>query len=151
MHVEQRLNELGLELPPPLEPFASYVRFVQVGDLLIISGTTPPPGSTLPFGKVDAEVSVSEAVLVARYLGLCLLATAKEALGDLDRITRVLKMLGMVNSSPDFTRQADVINGCSDLLVSVLGEVGRHTRSAVGMAQLPRGVAVEIECMMAVE
>ena len=146
MRVEQRLQELGITLPPAVNPIATYVRFVQTGNLLYISGTGPTNAAKK--GKVDPDVSVEEAYTAAREVGLQLLATAKQALGDLDRITRVVKVLGMVNSSPDFDRQPQVINGCSDLLVEVLGDAGRHTRSAVGFAALPQGICVEIECTM---
>ena len=149
MRVEARLKELGIELPPPVQPVATYVRYVRTGDLLFVSGTGPGPHA--PRGKVDADVSVDEAYGVAREVGLSILATARDALGDLDRIKRVVKVLGMVNSSPDFDRQPQVINGCSDLFVEVLGEAGRHTRSAVGMGALPDRIAVEIECTMEVE
>ena len=149
MRVERRLQELGIELPPPVRPVATYVRYVQTGNLLFVSGTGPSDAA--PKGKVDADVSVEQAYQVAREVGLQLLATAKDALGDLDRITRVVKLLGMVNSSPDFDRQPEVINGCSDLFVEVLGEAGRHTRSAVGMGALPFRIAVEIECTFEVE
>ncbi len=149
MQVERRLQELGIELPPPVRPVATYVRYVQTGDLLFVSGTGPSDAA--PKGKVDTDVSVEQAYQVAREVGLQLLATAKDALGDLDRIKRVVKLLGMVNSSPDFDRQPEVINGCSDLFVEVLGEAGRHTRSAVGMAALPFRIAVEIECTFEVE
>jgi enamine deaminase RidA (YjgF/YER057c/UK114 family) len=142
--VEQRLQEMGLELPAPARPVATYVRCLQTGNLLFVSGTGPSEAA--PKGKVDADVSVEQAYDAARQVGLQLLATAKDALGDLDRIVRVVKLLGMVNSSPDFERQPQVINGCSDLFVEVLGEAGRHTRSAVGMAALPNRIAVEIEC-----
>ena len=149
MRVEQRLKELDIELPAPVRPVATYVRYVRTGDLLFISGTGP--GGDAPKGKVDADLSVEQAYQVAREVGLQILATAKDALGDLDRIKRVVKVLGMVNSSPDFDRQPQVINGCSDLFVEVLGEAGRHTRSAVGMGALPDRIAVEIECTMEVE
>ncbi len=149
MRVEARLKELGIELPPPVQPVATYVRYVRTGDLLFVSGTGPGPHA--PRGKVDADVSVDEAYGVAREVGLSILATARDALGDLDRIKRVVKVLGMVNSSPDFDRQPQVINGCSDLFVEVLGEAGRHTRSAVGMGALPDRIAVEIECTIEVE
>ena len=148
MRVEQRLQELGIALPEPVTPVATYVRWVQTGNLLFISGTGP--GDSAPRGKVDADVSVEEAYVVAREVGLQIIATAKAALGDLDRVTRVVKVLGMVNSSPDFDRQPQVINGCSDLMVEVFGEVGRHTRSAVGMGALPGRIAVEIECTLEV-
>ncbi|MBA3413861.1 MAG: RidA family protein [Chloroflexia bacterium] len=148
MRIEQRLQELGIELPEPVTPVATYVRWVQTGNLLFISGTGP--GDAAPRGKVDADVSVEEAYAVAREVGLQIIATAKAALGDLDRVSRVVKVLGMVNSSPDFDRQPQVINGCSNLMVEVFGEAGRHTRSAVGMGSLPGRIAVEIECTLEV-
>ncbi len=148
MRVEQRLRELGIELPPPVRPVATYVRYVQTGNLLFISGTGP--SNQAPKGKVGTDLSIEQAYGVAREVGLQLLATAKDALGDLDRIVRVVKVLGMVNADPEFDRQPQVINGCSDLLVEVLGEAGRHTRSAVGMGSLPNRIAVEIECTLEV-
>lgn len=148
MTVEQRLAELGIELPTPVRPVANYVRFVQTGNLLFISGTGP--SSEFANGKVDADVSVEVAYQAARSVGLQILATAKDALGELDRIKRVVKVLGMVNSSPAFDQQPQVINGCSDLFVEVLGEAGRHTRSAVGMGALPMGIPVEIEVTLEV-
>ncbi len=148
MRIEQRLQELGIELPQPVTPVATYVRWVQTGNLLFISGTGPSDAA--PRGKVDADVTVEEAYAVAREVGLQIIATAKAALGDLDRVSRVVKVLGMVNSSPDFDRQPQVINGCSDLMVEVFGEAGRHTRSAVGMGSLPGRIAVEIECTLEV-
>lgn len=148
MRVEQRLQELGIELPEAVQPVATYVRWVQTGNLLFISGTGPSDAA--PRGKVDADVTVEEGYAVAREVGLQIIATAKAALGDLDRVSRVVKVLGMVNSSPDFDRQPQVINGCSDLFVEVFGEAGRHTRSAVGMGALPGRIAVEIECTMEV-
>jgi enamine deaminase RidA (YjgF/YER057c/UK114 family) len=149
VRVEQRLQELGIELPPPVRPLANYVRTVQTGNLLFISGTGPTNEAAK--GKIDAEVTVDEGYAAAREVGLQLLATAKDALGDLDRIKRVVKVLGMVNSSPDFDQQPRVINGCSDLFVEVLGEAGRHTRSAVGMGGLPQQICVEIECTLEIE
>lgn len=148
MHVEQRLARLKIELPAPVRPLGTYVRYVQTGNLLFISGTGPTDVS--PKGKVDTDVSVDQGYAIAREVGLQLLATAKDALGDLDRVKRVVKVLGMVNSSPDFDQQPRVINGCSDLLVEVFGEAGRHTRSAVGMGALPGSIAVEIECTLEV-
>lgn len=149
MKVEQRLKELGITLPEPVRPMANYVRHVQTGNLLFIAGTGP--SSEFKSGKVDADVSVDEAYQAARSVGLQILATAKDALGDLDRVKRVVKVLGMVNSSPSFGQQPQVINGCSDLLVEVLGEAGRHTRSAVGMGALPNGISVEIEVTLEVD
>ena len=148
MRVEQRLQELGIDLPEPVRPVATYVRWIQTGNLLFISGTGPSDAA--PRGKLDADLTVEDGYAVAREVGLQIIATAKDALGDLDRVSRVVKVLGMVNSSPDFDRQPQVINGCSDLMVEVFGEAGRHTRSAVGMAALPGRIAVEIECMLEV-
>jgi enamine deaminase RidA (YjgF/YER057c/UK114 family) len=115
----------------------------------LISGTGP--ADDFPPGKVDAEVSVEEAYQAARSVGLQIIATVKEALGDLDRVKRVVKVLGMVNASPEFSQQPQVINGCSDLMVEVFGDAGRHTRSAVGMGALPNRICVEIEAMFEVE
>ena len=148
-NVEQRLAELGIELPTPVAPAANYVRFQQTGNLLFISGTGPDDRG--PRGKVDTEVSLDDAYLAARSVGLQILATAQQALGSLDRITKTVKVLGMVNSAPDFGGHPKVINGCSDLLVEVLGEAGRHTRSAVGFAALPNAICVEIEAAFEVE
>jgi enamine deaminase RidA (YjgF/YER057c/UK114 family) len=149
VQVEGRLRELGIELPMPAQPVATYVRFVQTGNLLLISGTGP--SEAVPKGKLGQELTIEQGYEVARDVGLQLIATAKAALGDLDRVKRVLKVLGMVASAPDFYDQPKVINGCSDLLVEVFGDKGRHTRSAVGFVALPNNIAVEIECMLEVE
>lgn len=149
MSAEQRLAKLGITLPEPVKPAANYVRFQQTGNLLFISGTGPSPD--LPTGKVDTDVSIEDGYKAARSVGLQILATAQAALGSLDRITRTVKVLGMVNSAPEFGGQPQVINGCSDLLVEVLGEAGRHTRSAVGFVSLPNQIAVEIEATFEVE
>lgn len=149
MTVEARLAELGIELPEPVSPAANYVRHQQTGNLLFISGTGPD--ETAPKGKVDVDVTVEDAYRAARSVGLQILATAQDALGSLDRITRTVKVLGMVNSPPDFEGHPKVINGCSDLLVEVLGDAGRHTRSAVGFASLPNSICVEIEATFEVE
>jgi enamine deaminase RidA (YjgF/YER057c/UK114 family) len=141
--IEDRLVELGIQLPEPVPPAANYVRFQQTGNLLFISGTGPDADQAK--GKVDSEVSVDEAYQAARSVGLQILATAQQALGTLDRIRKTVKVLGMVNSDPTFEEHPKVINGCSDLLVEVLGEAGRHTRSAVGFAALPNSISVEIE------
>ncbi|MBA2777071.1 MAG: RidA family protein [Chloroflexia bacterium] len=146
---EQRLSELGIELPAPVPPAANYVRHRLTGNLLFISGTGP--GDSAPKGKVDTEVSVGDAYQAARSVGLQILATAQQALGSLDRIVGTVKVLGMVNSAPAFEAHPAVINGCSDLLVEVLGEAGRHTRSAVGFVSLPNSICVEIEATFEVE
>lgn len=143
MNAEENLKNLGIELPDPVSPAANYVRYQMTGNLLYISGTGPSAEHRK--GKVGADISVDEAYQAARSCGLQILATAKEALSSLDRVTRTVKLLGMVNATPDFGDHPKVINGCSDLLAEVLGEAGRHTRSAVGMGSLPNQISVEIE------
>ena len=148
MGAEQNLKDLGIELPRPVQPIASYVRWVQTGNLLFISGTGP--GDETQRGKLGNTMSVEEGYHAAREVGLQILATARAALGDLDRVARVVKVLGMVNCTPDFGDQPKVINGCSDLFVQVFGDAGQHTRSAVGFVSLPNQIPVEIECTMEV-
>ncbi len=143
MTVAERLSELGITLPEPIRPVANYVRHVQTGNLLFISGTGPTKAA--PTGKVGTDLTVEQGYDVAREVGLQIIATVQDALGDLDRVARVVKVLGMVNSAPDFGDQPKVINGCSDLMVEVFGDAGRHTRSAVGFVALPGQIAVEIE------
>jgi len=150
MSAEQKLAELGLTLPPLPKPVGNYVPFKRAGDLIFLSGQGPrrPDGSTIT-GKVGRDVTIEEAYEHAKLIGLGLLAAAKLAAGDLDKI-EVLKVLGMVNAIPEFKDQPKVINGCSDLFVAVLGERGRHARSAVGMGSLPGQITVEIEAIMRV-
>jgi enamine deaminase RidA (YjgF/YER057c/UK114 family) len=148
MGAEQRLKDLGIELPPPVEAKGNYVRWVISGNHLYIAGTGP--GDEAQPGKLGSTMSVEEGYAAAREVGLQLIATARDALGSLDRVVRVVKVLGMVNCTPDFSQQPQVINGCSDLLVEVFGEAGRHTRSAVGFVALPNQIPVEIECTMEV-
>ena len=148
----ERLKQLGLELPKPTTPLANYVPFVMANGFLYLSGQGPRrPDGSLSTGKVGATVSTEQAYLDAQLTGLNLLATAHHALGDLGRIRRVVKLLGMVNAVPDYTDHPKVINGCSDLLVNVLGEAGRHARSAVGMGSLPGMMSVEIEAILQVD
>ncbi len=142
-HPEERLRELGIELPDPVAPVASYVPAVQSGDQLWISGQGP--FGFEPFGKVGAEVTVEQGQQAARLTCLYGLAAAKAAVGDLGRIRRVVKLTVFVNSAPGFVDQPKVANGASDLLQEVFGEHGRHARSAVGVAELPFGIPVEIE------
>lgn len=149
MQVEAHLQELGIELPKAVQPVATYVRYVQTGNLLFISGTGPTESA--PKGKLGQDLTIEQGYAVAREVGLQIIATAKAALGDLDRVKRVVKVLGMVASAPDFYDQPKVMNGCSDLFVEVFGEKGRHTRSAVGFVALPTNIAVEIECTFEVE
>lgn len=151
MLIEQRLAELGIELPAVTAPAANYVNAVLAGNLLFLAGKGPcRPDGALHTGIVGQEVSVEEAYGHARLTGLHLIATMKAELGDLDRVRRIVKVLGMVNAVPGFTRQPEVINGCSDLLVEVFGEKGRHARSAVGMGSLPRHITIEIEAIVEV-
>jgi enamine deaminase RidA (YjgF/YER057c/UK114 family) len=150
MTAEDRLKELGLTLPKPPMPIANYVPFRRDGHVIYLSGQGPRrPDGTMHVGKVGLDVTVAEAYEHARLVGLGLLAVAKLAAGDLDRI-EVLKVLGMVNAVPDFGEQPQVINGCSDLFVAALGERGKHARSAVGMGSLPNRITVEIEAVMRV-
>jgi len=151
MSAEARLKQLGIVLPSVPTPVANYVPYRLAGNLLFLSGQGPrdEKGTALS-GKVGAEVSVEEAYKRSRLIGLGLLAAARQALGTLDRIEAVLKVLGMVNATPDFKDHPKVINGCSDLFVEVLGGAGKHARSAVGMGSLPMGIPVEIECIVEV-
>jgi enamine deaminase RidA (YjgF/YER057c/UK114 family) len=147
--IENRLAELGLTLPPLLPPMGTYVPYTISGNLLFLSGQGPkePAGDWLR-GQVGTEVSVEEAYRRARLTGLRLLAVTQSALGSLDRVQRVLKLLGMVYAAPGFKQHPAVINGCSDLFVEVFGEAGRHARSAVGVSSLPEDISVEIEAVL---
>ncbi|MEJ1158469.1 RidA family protein [Prosthecomicrobium sp. N25] len=152
MTPEARLARLGLVLPEPPKPVASYVTHVIEGGFLYLSGQGPRDASgRLQTGKVGRDVSVETAYGHARLTGLGLLAVAKGALGELSRVKRVVKLLGMVNAEPDFADHPAVVNGCSDLFLEVFGERGAHARSAVGMGSLPGGISVEIEAILAVE
>ncbi len=149
MTPEQKLAELGLTLPQVPVPVANYVPYRIVGDLLYLSGQGPKrPDGTYRRGRLGRDATIEEAYADAQLAGLQLLAVAKAALGELSRITAVVKLLGMVNAEPDFADHPKVINGCSDLLVDVLGEAGRHARSAVGMGSLPNAMTVEVEAIL---
>ena len=149
--IDTRLSELGLTLPDAPAPAANYVPFVRAGDLLFVSGQISQGPAGLIKGRLGETMDVAEGSEAARRCGLSLLAQARAALGgDLDRIMRVVKLGGFVNSTPDFTDQPKVINGCSDLMVAVFGEAGRHARAAVSAPALPLGVAVEIEAVFQV-
>ena len=149
--LDARLSELGLTLPDAPAPAANYVPFVRTGDLLFVSGQISQGPAGLIKGRLGETMDVAEGAEAARRCGLSLLAQARAALGgDLDRLVRVVKLGGFVNSTPDFTDQPKVINGCSDLMVAVFGEAGRHARAAVSAPALPLGVAVEIEAVFQV-
>ena len=148
--IEKRIEELGITLPDSPQPIANYVPAVQTGNLLFVAGLGPAAredGST-PNGKVGRDLTQEEGYEAARLVGINLLSRLKSSLGDLDRVERVVKLLSMVNCTPEFTQQPQVANGCSDLLVEVFGEKGRHARSAVGMASLPNDMPVEIEMIV---
>ena len=153
MSAEARIKELGLSLPQPPKPGGNYIPGVRVGTLLYLSGHGPSRVDGVPAarGKVGRDLSVEEAYKVARDVGINLLGTARSLLGSLDKVKRVIKVLGMVNSAEGFGDQPKVINGFSDLMVEVFGENGRHARSAVGMAELPSSIPVEIEMILEVE
>jgi len=152
MKTEQRLKELGIELTKPTSPMANYVNAVRTGNLLYLAGKGPGlPGHPLPVGKVGRDFTKEQGYEYARQTGLSLIAVMKAELGDLDRVKRIVKLLGMVNATPEFGEQPEVINGCSDLFVTVFGDRGRHARSAVGMGSLPRGIPVEIEVIVEIE
>jgi enamine deaminase RidA (YjgF/YER057c/UK114 family) len=148
-NVEERLLALGLRLPSIVPPRGTFRPYVVSGSLLYLSGKGAPlRGDGAPVPKVGAEVSVAQARAHAQEVGLYLLALMGQALGGFDRVQRVVKVFGMVNAVPDFSSHTEVINGCSDLLVAVLGERGEHARSAIGVASLPKGFAVEIEAIV---
>jgi enamine deaminase RidA (YjgF/YER057c/UK114 family) len=152
MTPESRLAQLVITLPPVPPPVASYVNAVRTGNLLYTSGKGPlPVNGRLPTGRVGVEFTVEEGYQLARSTGLALLATLRAELGTLDRVKRIVKVLGLVAAPPEFGDHPKVINGCSDLLIEVFGEAGRHARSAVGVSSLPFVTPVEIELVAEVE
>ena len=149
--IEQRLIDHDIELPEAATPVANYVPAVQSGHMLYISGQLPLwNGQRRHIGKLGADTSVEDGEAAARLCALNVVAQAKAALGNLDRVVRVVKLVGFVNSTPDFTDQPAVVNGASDLMAEVFGDKGRHSRSAVGVAALPLGVSVEVEAILEV-
>ena len=146
MSVEDRLKDLGLTLPETPTPAGNYVPAVRSGNMVYVSGHGPrQPDGLHVIGKVGHDLTVDEGYAAARLTMLNCLASLKVEIGDLDRVTRIVKLFGMVNCTEDFERHPEVINGGSDLLTALFGERGKHARSAVGMQSLPRGIAVEIE------
>lgn len=147
----ERLERLGIVLPPPPPPIANFVTHVVEGNLLFLSGQGPREADgALHCGRVGDTVSVEDAYGHARLVGINLLAVMKDALGDLSRVKRVVRLFGMVNGVPSFAEHPQVINGCSDLLIEVFGERGQHARSSVGLASLPGNITVEIEAVVSV-
>jgi len=152
MSAEARLKELGLVLPALAKPVANYVPYRIVGNVLYLSGQGPrDENGNMLAGKLGAEISIEEGYRRARLVGLGLLAAMRDALGSLDRVDYIVKLLGMVNATPNFNDPPKVINGCSDLFVDVFGEAGRHARSAVGHVTLPSQISVEIEAIVAIK
>ena len=152
MKIEAKLAQMGLTLPSPGPPAGNYIGAVQVGNLLFVSGHGPRrEGEAYMTGKVGRDLSTEQAYEAAKIVMLNCLASVKRELGDLDRVKRIVKLLGMVNCTEDFTDPPKVINGASDLLVALYGEAGRHARSAVGMQQLPMNIPVEIEMILEVD
>ena len=149
---EAKLLELGIELPSPPQPVANYVNGVQAGNLIFLAGKGPRyADGTEITGKVGQDVTIEKAYEGARLTAINQLAVLKSMLGNLNRVKRIVKVLGMVNCDPSFVDQPKVINGFSDLMVEVFGERGKHARAAVGMGSLPRGIAVEIEMIVEVQ
>ena len=150
--VEARIEGLGIQLQTPPAPVANYVNSVRSGNLVFMAGKGPtkPEGGYVQ-GKVGADLSIEEAYEAARFAGIAQLSALKAEIGDLNKVVRVVKVTGMVNATNDFTDQPEVINGFSDLMVEVFGERGKHARAAVGMASLPRNIAVEVEMIVEVE
>ena len=145
MTVAERLVELGIELPPVFPPAGNYLGCVVDGGLVWVGGHGPIAGSEIVRGKVGGDLTLEQGREAARMTALSILATLNAELGNLDRIERIIKVFGMVNVAPAFNQTPAVIDGCSDLLVEIFGDAGRHTRSAVGLAELPFDIAVEIE------
>ncbi|GIW12917.1 MAG: hypothetical protein KatS3mg062_0356 [Tepidiforma sp.] len=150
MTPEQQLARLGLTLPPPFAPPANFVPAVRAGNLVFLSGHGPtgPAGELLIRGRLGDDLSLEQGYEAARLTALALLGSLKGAIGELDRVGRIVKLLGMVRCTPDFGQMPAVINGASDLMVDIFGERGRHARSAVGMHDLPFGMPVEIEMVV---
>lgn len=148
--IDARLVELGIVLPPVSKPVANYLGCKRVGNLLVVGGHGPVTANGVTCGKVGGTVSLEDARAAARATALSMLATVRAELGTLDDVVQVVKVFGMVNCAPGFNRTPEVIDGCSDVLVDIFGDAGRHTRSAVGMAELPFDICVEIEMVLEV-
>lgn len=149
---EENLKELGITLPEPSSSIANYVSVVRTGNLLFLSGHLPfDENGKVIVGHLGKDLDVEAGKAAARRAGIALLATLKAELGDLSKVERIVKLFGMVGATPDFTGHSQVINGCSDLMVEVFGEKGRHARAACGFSSLPLGAAVEIELIVEVK
>jgi len=152
MSIDNKLKELGITLNSPPSPVANYIPVQQTGNLIYLSGQGPRnENGEFITGKVGSDITAEEAYDLARNTAINLLSAMNAYLGSLDRVSKIVKVLGMVNAEPDFKDHPIVINGCSDLFVEVFGEKGRHARSAVGMGSLPNNMAVEIEIIVEIE
>ena len=152
MSAEAKLKELGLRLPVPPAPIANFLPWRRAGQLLYLSGQGPrDEAGKISVGRLGRDCSVERGYADARRVGLQLLSTIRAAIGSLDHVEAVIKLLGMVNAEPDFGDQPKVINGCSDVLIEVLGERGKHARSAVGLGSLPNGMTVEVEAIILIK
>ena len=152
MQVEKRLKNMGIELPPAVTPVANYVPAVRSGNLVFLSGHGPfDEDGALITGKVGADLTTEQGYAAARRIAIGLLGSLKAAVGDLDKVRRIVKLLGLVNCPPDFGDQPKVINGASDFLVEVFGDKGKHARSAVGTNALPMNIAAEIEMIVEIQ
>jgi len=149
---DKKLKELSIELFPPTKPMGSYVKAVRTGNLLYLAGHGPTRADNSNItGKVGKDLTIDQGVAAARQTGIAILSTLKGELGDLNKVKRIVKVLGMVNCTEDFVDQPKVMNGFSDLMVAVFGDKGKHARSAVGMYALPSNIAVEIEIIVEIE
>ena len=152
MQIEKRLEELGIALPAAATPVANYVTTVQTGNLVFTSGHGPGTGEGKIYkSQLGTDAEIEDGYQSARQVAINLIGTLKQALGDLDRVERIVKVIGFVNSASTFTDQPAVVNGASDLFVEVFGDKGKHTRSAVGMSQLPGGIPVEVEMVVEID
>jgi len=148
INYDQKLKNLDISLAKPGAPVANYVNIVQTGKLLFLAGKGPRTENGYITGKLGDDLSIEEGYRAARITGITQIGVIKDFLGDLNRVKRVVKVLGMVNAAPDFTSHPEVINGFSDVIVEVFGERGKHARAAVGMGSLPRNIAVEVEMIV---
>ena len=148
MTIDERLTQLGIQLPKAAAPVASYVPVVTVGQMAYVSGQLPFIDGELVTGRLGEDVDLELGMRAARACGLMILAQLKAALGSLDKVERIVKLGGFVNSAGSFTDQPKGVNGCSDLMVDVFGEAGKHARSAVGVPVLPLGAAVEVDAIV---
>jgi enamine deaminase RidA (YjgF/YER057c/UK114 family) len=145
MSIAQRLTDLGITLPPVATPAAAYLPFMRTGNLVFLSGHIAKKDGKVWVGQLGKDIATAEGQQAARTVAIDLLGTLNAAVGDLDKVVRIVKVMSLVNSTPDYTEQHLVTNGCSELLAEVFGDAGRHARSAFGVAQIPLGACVEIE------